>query len=100
VGPPEAVSAVRLASLLILMQKVASSVALPLALLALDRSGYVPNLAQQRPRALLAIRVLVGVVPAGLWSVAIAFAALYPLGRQRHLEIRQELAKRRLAADR
>jgi Na+/melibiose symporter-like transporter len=96
VGPPETVSAVRLASLLILMQKVASSV----ALLALDRSGYVPNLAQQGPRALLAIRVLVGVVPAGLWSVAIAFAALYPLGRQRHLEIRQELAKRRLAADR
>jgi GPH family glycoside/pentoside/hexuronide:cation symporter len=86
-------------SLLTLMQKVASSVALPLALMALDRSGYVPNLAQQGPRALLAIRVLVGVVPAVLWSGAIIFAALYPLGRQRHLEIRQELAKRRLAAD-
>jgi len=86
-------------SLLTLMQKVASSVALPLALIALDRSGYVPNLAQQGPRALLAIRVLVGVLPAVLWSLAIAFAAGYPLSRQKHLEIRQELAKRRRALE-
>lgn len=86
-------------SLLTLMQKVASSVALPLALMALDRSGYVANLAQQGPRTLLAIRVAVGVVPAVLLSVAIAFAAVYPLGRQKHLEIRQELAKRRLTMD-
>jgi GPH family glycoside/pentoside/hexuronide:cation symporter len=84
-------------SLLTLMQKVASSVALPLALLALDRSGYVPNLAQQGARTLLTIRLLVGVVPAVLWCVAISFAALYPLSRQKHMEIRQELAKRRLA---
>lgn len=82
-------------SLLTLAQKVAASLALPLALLALDRSGYVPNLAQQSPSALLIIRALVGFVPALLLSAAIGFAAAYPLGRQKHWEIRQELSRRR-----
>jgi len=82
-------------SLVTLIQKVASSVALPLALLVLDRCGYVANVAQQNPGTLLAIRALVGLVPALLLCGGIAFAAVYPLSREKHLEVRQELARRR-----
>jgi len=85
-------------SLVTLMQKVASSLALPLALMVLGRSGYVANLAQQSPSTLLAIRVLVGLVPALLLSGGIAFAAVYPLSREKHLQVRQELTRRRGAA--
>jgi len=82
-------------SLVTLMQKVASSIALPLALLILDHSGYVANAAQQSVRALRAIRILVGFVPALLLSGGIIFAIFYPLSREKHLEVRHELAKRR-----
>jgi len=85
-------------SLVTLMQKVASSLALPLALLVLDRSGYVANLARQSARTLLAIRALVGLVPALLLSGGIAFALVYPLSREKHLEVRQELARRKAAS--
>jgi GPH family glycoside/pentoside/hexuronide:cation symporter len=82
-------------SLVMLMQKVASSLALPLALLMLDRSGYVPNLLQQSATTLRTIRALVGVVPAVLLCGGIVFALMYPLSREKHLEVRRELAKRR-----
>ena len=82
-------------SLVSLMQKVASSVALPLALLALDRTGYIPNAVQQSARTLMAIRMLVGVLPAFLLLGGIALAAVYPLSRERHAEVRAELARRR-----
>jgi GPH family glycoside/pentoside/hexuronide:cation symporter len=82
-------------SLVTLMQKVASSIAVPGAMLALDRAGYVPNLIPQNPATLLTLRVLVGVVPAVLLCAGIAFAAVYPLSREKHLEVRKELARRR-----
>jgi Na+/melibiose symporter-like transporter len=55
----------------------------------------VPNLIPQNPATLLTLRVLVGVVPAVLLCAGIAFAAVYPLSREKHLEVRKELAKRR-----
>jgi len=82
-------------SLVSLMQKVASSLALPLALLALDRTGYVPNALQQGGSTLMAIRLLVGVLPVLLLGGGIALAAVYPLSRERHAEVRAELADRR-----
>jgi len=82
-------------SLVVLMQKVATSIALPLALLLLGSSGYEPNAAQQPPAALTAIRVLAGPIPAALLCAGILFAALYPLSRERHAEVRRELARRR-----
>jgi Na+/melibiose symporter-like transporter len=39
--------------------------------------------------------VLVGVVPAVLLCAGIVFAAVYPLSREKHLEVRKELARRR-----
>jgi GPH family glycoside/pentoside/hexuronide:cation symporter len=78
------------------MQKVATSIALPLALLLLDATGYVPNAAQQSPSALMGIRVLAGPIPAVLLCIGIVFALLYPLSRERHAEVRQELERRRV----
>ena len=81
-------------SLVLLLRKVASSVALPLMLLALDTSGYVSNAAQQPPSAVRAIQVLTGPLLALFLGIGILFALLYPLGRQRHAEIRMALAQR------
>jgi len=82
-------------SLVTLMQKVASSVALPLALLMLDATGYVPNSLVQPRSAVWGIRILTGPIPAGLLCTGIAFALTYPLSRERFVEVCQELDARR-----
>ena len=82
-------------SLVSLMQKVASSIAIPLALLMLDRTGYVPNAAEQSPAVVRGIQVLMGPVPAVLLCAGIVFALLYPLSRAQHAEMRAELEARR-----
>jgi GPH family glycoside/pentoside/hexuronide:cation symporter len=82
-------------SLITLMQKVASSIAIPLVLLLLDVTGYVPNSAQQPPSALLGIRIVIGPIPAALLCAGILFAVLYPLSREGHAQIVQELEGRR-----
>lgn len=82
-------------SLVTLAQKIASSLAIPLALLALKISGYVPNAAEQIPSALWAIRALMGIVPTIMLSGGIVFAWRYPLSRERHEEILRQLAERR-----
>jgi GPH family glycoside/pentoside/hexuronide:cation symporter len=83
-------------SLVTLAQKVASSIAIPLALLLLEVTGYVPNAAQQPDSALLGIRVLIGPIPAMLLCAGILFAILYPMDRRQHEEILLELEKRRV----
>jgi GPH family glycoside/pentoside/hexuronide:cation symporter len=87
-------------SLISLMQKVASSIAIPLILLLLDRTGYVPNAVQQAPSALLGIRLVVGPIPAVLLCTGILFAILYPLNRAEYTRVLTELEQRRLAARR
>jgi GPH family glycoside/pentoside/hexuronide:cation symporter len=82
-------------SLVTLMQKIASSVAIPLALLMLDLTGYVANAPTQAPAAVRGIQVLMGPVPAVLLCSAILFALFYPLSRERHAQVRAELAARR-----
>jgi len=82
-------------SVVTLMQKVASSIAIPLVLLVLDITGYVPNTLQQPPNALLGIRIVIGPIPAVILSLGILFAVLYPLDRERYAEVNQELEMRR-----
>ncbi len=84
-------------SLITLMQKIASSVAVPLALVVLDKTGYQPNLAQQSQQALFGIRLVIGPIPALLLCTGIVFAIFYPLSRTQHAEITQELERRRAA---
>jgi GPH family glycoside/pentoside/hexuronide:cation symporter len=87
-------------SLVSLMQKVASSIAIPLALLMLKVTGFNADAAQQPPSAILGIQVLMGPVPAVLLCLGIVFALLYPLGRERHAQLRAELAARRAGGHR
>lgn len=81
-------------SLVTLLRKVSSSIAVPLMLLMLDWSGYVSNASEQTPSAVNAIRLLIGPIPSVLLLAGILFALLYPLSRERHAAIRQEIARR------
>lgn len=82
-------------SLVTLVHKVASSIAIPLALLLLDASGYRPNAAAQALRAERTIRLLTGPLPALLLGAGILCALLYPLTRKRYEAIVAELEQRR-----
>jgi GPH family glycoside/pentoside/hexuronide:cation symporter len=82
-------------SLITLAQKIASSTAIPLVLLMLQATGYVPAAAQQPASALLGIRLAIGPIPAGLLVIGIIFALLYPLSRESHRKIVLELEARR-----
>lgn len=82
-------------SLVTLMQKIASSIAIPLVLVLLEVTGYIPNSLEQPGSAILGIRIVVGPIPAILLCAGIAFAWLYPLSREAHTDIRQQLQERR-----
>jgi glycoside/pentoside/hexuronide:cation symporter, GPH family len=84
-------------SLITLTNKIASSIAIPLVLGMLEWTGYISNAAHQPHSALLGIRFMVGPLPAILLCGGIAFALLYPIDRERHQAVRQELQERRLA---
>jgi glycoside/pentoside/hexuronide:cation symporter, GPH family len=85
-------------SLVTLAQKVASSIAIPLILLILQVTGYVPTSSVQPPSALLGIRLAIGPIPTLLLGCGIAFAIFYPLDRESHQHIVQELELRRKSA--
>ena len=82
-------------SLITLMQKIASSVAIPLTAVMLSVTNYVPNAAQQSSSAVLGIRMLMGPIPAVLLTLAIIFAVKYPLDREQYATIVKELEERR-----
>jgi GPH family glycoside/pentoside/hexuronide:cation symporter len=82
-------------SLITLASKIASSIAIPLALLVLDASGYVSNSATQPASAISGIRIVTGPIPAVMLCLGILFAILYPLGRDNYSEIAKELEARR-----
>ena len=84
-------------SLVTLMQKVASSVAIPLTLLVLQATGYVANAAEQPLSAQTGIRLVIGPVPAVLLLVGILFALRYPLSREKHAQVVADLQARRAA---
>jgi GPH family glycoside/pentoside/hexuronide:cation symporter len=82
-------------SLVTLIKKAATSLAIPLVLLILQFTGYVPASTTQPPAAVMGIRIAVGPIPAALLCIGILFAALYPLNRQQHSDLRAELEARR-----
>jgi glycoside/pentoside/hexuronide:cation symporter, GPH family len=82
-------------SLVTLLQKIGSSIAIPMVLLLLDRSGYIPNAIQQPASALWGIRIIIGPVPAVMLCTGIIFAALYPLSRERYNQVVKDLEERR-----
>ena len=82
-------------SLITLMQKIASSIAIPLVGVLLELTDYQSNAAQQPASAVFGIRMLVGPVPAVLLAIAIIFALKYPLDRDQFTDIVKELNARR-----
>ncbi len=85
-------------SLITLAQKVASSLAVPLALLVLQASGYVAGGGTQPDSAIFGIRMVAGPIPALALGAGIVFTLLYPLGRENYREINRQLEERRQAA--
>jgi GPH family glycoside/pentoside/hexuronide:cation symporter len=82
-------------ALVTLFRKVASSIAIPLALLILDGSGFVSNSPAQPASAINAIRFLIGPMPSLLLLAGIAFAIFYPLTREVHHETREKIEAQR-----
>jgi GPH family glycoside/pentoside/hexuronide:cation symporter len=84
-------------SLITLAQKIATSIAVPAALLVLQATGYIPNSATQPASAISGIRLVAGLIPAFTISMGILFTLLYPLGREDFKKISSELEARRKA---
>jgi GPH family glycoside/pentoside/hexuronide:cation symporter len=82
-------------SLVTLAQKIATSVAVPAALLVMDATGYVANAERLNQSAINGIRIVAGPIPAMLLIGGIIFALVYPLGRGEYNEITQGLEKSR-----
>lgn len=82
-------------SLITLLGKVANSVAVPLSLLLLEFSGYIPNAIEQPKSALLGLKIVIGPVSAALLAAGIFFAIFYPLSREKYAHVVTELEKRR-----
>ncbi|OHD72803.1 MAG: hypothetical protein A2177_09030 [Spirochaetes bacterium RBG_13_68_11] len=79
-----------------LLNKVATSVAVPWVALVLAATGFdEARGTDQLPGTLTAIRLLVGLVPAVLLAFGVAAAAAYPLSRERHGRIRRLLELRK-----
>jgi GPH family glycoside/pentoside/hexuronide:cation symporter len=82
-------------SLITFLQKVASAIAIPLALFMLDFTGYIPNSTSQPASVISGIRLLTGPIPAALLCLGIVFASLYPLGRENYNQMARDLEARR-----
>jgi len=84
-------------ALVTLFRKVAVSIALPLVLLLLDASGYIPNSPEQPQSAINAFRFMMGPLPSLFLLGGIAFAIFYPLSRETHRQTRAKIDARNIA---
>ncbi len=83
-------------ALVTLLRKMASSIAIPLAALALGWSGYVTNSTAPQPEsAVWAIRIMIGPIASLFRLGGILFARFYPLTREEHAKAREQIAARR-----
>jgi GPH family glycoside/pentoside/hexuronide:cation symporter len=82
-------------ALVTLFRKVSVSIAIPLALVLLDNSGFISNAAEQTDQTINAIRFLMGPLPSLFLLGGIIFAIFYPLSRDRHAEVRAKIAVRK-----
>lgn len=82
-------------SLVTLIRKVTTSLAVPAVGLILQFTGYAPNTAQQPASALLGIRIVIGPIPAVLLCLGILFALRYPLSRADYAAVTRDLENRR-----
>ncbi len=81
----------------VFIRKLSTALVLALVGPVLAVSGYAEGADTQTQGALTTIRVLISVIPAILLVIACVIAWYYPLTRERHVEISNELALRRAA---
>jgi glycoside/pentoside/hexuronide:cation symporter, GPH family len=79
---------------LVFIQKTGAAFTLALMQLVLGATGYVAD-QPQNDGTLLAIRLMIGLVPAVLLSISIWFAWRYPINKAQHNEMRAALAAKR-----
>jgi len=84
-------------SLITLLGKIANSIAVPLSLMVLEVTGYLSGSVVQPDSAMMGIRLVIGPIPAILLTGGIVFAIFYPLSREQHHKIVEELRLRREA---
>ncbi len=82
----------------VFIRKLSTSIALLIIGVALDWAGYVPE-GVQPESALWAIRIIMSPVPALLLIIAIIIAAFYPITREKHKTILEEVMRARTSAD-
>jgi GPH family glycoside/pentoside/hexuronide:cation symporter len=82
-------------ALVTLFRKVSVSIAIPLALVLLDNSGFISNTSTQPNSAINTIRFLMGPLPSIFLFCGIIFAIFYPLSRDRHAEVKAKIAVRK-----
>ena len=92
------------AGYLVFFRKLATAFSVFIATWVLDLAGFQEGTTgsqfiQQPDSALLALRSLVGFVPAIMLAGAIFFAWQYPLDRDAHQEIRRQLVEQRQAQE-
>jgi GPH family glycoside/pentoside/hexuronide:cation symporter len=69
----------------------------PIALVLLGALGYTGGAKTQPDSAILAIRLIMGPIPAVLLGLGIVCAVFYPINRKMHAQILKELAERKAA---
>jgi GPH family glycoside/pentoside/hexuronide:cation symporter len=86
----------------VFLQKMGLALGLFISGWALDLSGYINATAEnpapaQPASAMLAIRILIGPVAAGILLLSFLAVRAYPITREKHAAIRAELAQRKAA---
>jgi GPH family glycoside/pentoside/hexuronide:cation symporter len=80
--------------ILVFLQKVGTAIMLAFAQFILAQTGYISD-AVQNQETIMAIRIIVGVLPALLILISIWLAWKFPINRVKHKQMRAELIKRR-----
>jgi GPH family glycoside/pentoside/hexuronide:cation symporter len=78
-----------------LIDKIMRTLGIFLVGIGLEAFGYIPNVAQST-RSLLGIRLIFGPIPAFLLVLVFPQLLLYPVTRQTHSDLRNELAHRKV----
>ena len=84
--------------ILVFFQKVGTAIMLALAQFIFSQTGYVADMVQNNS-TILAIRIITGIIPALLLGISIWLAWKFPIDKNKHSQLRAELAKKRTIAE-
>jgi GPH family glycoside/pentoside/hexuronide:cation symporter len=84
--------------ILVFFQKVGTAAMLALAQFIFAQTGYVAD-AIQNGSTIMAIRIVTGLIPAILLAISLWLAWKFPIDKQKHLELRNAVIKKRKEAE-